>query len=81
MEMTPTDMASAIEGLQRYTDARVVLTLPKFKIEYSIDAVKDRMRKLGVKKIFKASEGDFGNMIASKEVSRSAEAHEMMNLA
>lgn len=75
MEITPTDMASAIGALQRFTDATVVLTLPKFKIEYNNDDVKSLMKKLGVEKIFKASENDFGNMLASNKVSSYAEAY------
>ena len=75
MEITPTDMASAFEGLQKYNPATVELKLPKFKFEYNVEDVKSQMRQLGVEKIFEASKGDFGNMIASNQEGRNFEAH------
>lgn len=67
------ELASAIDSLNSYHGPKVVLTMPKFKIEYNFGKVKDHMQQLGVNKIFNAGVGDFSNMFS--EVSCYSDTH------
>ena len=73
--MTPTGMASAIEGLRGYEGSTVVLTLSRFKMEYKVENAKCLLRQLGVEDIFETSEGDFGSMFVNDKVGRLSESH------
>lgn len=72
LETTPSDIASALNELNNSMGPPVDLTMPKFKIEYNFESVKDHMKQLGVNKIFQAGLGDFSNMFSNSEVSLSS---------
>lgn len=60
--MTASDLAQAVEKLNNVRGPKVVLTMPKFKIDYKYGNVMDHMRALGVNKIFTPGVGDFGDL-------------------
>lgn len=60
--MQATDLSKAIDNLSH--EVEVCVTMPKFKIEYSLDEVKESLKELGVNKIFEPTVGDFGNMFS-----------------
>lgn len=61
-KMTTAEMAQAVEKLNNARIQQVVLTMPKFKIDYKYVNVVRHIQALGVTKIFNAGEGDFGDL-------------------
>lgn len=62
--MSAAEMSSAVEKLNSSYGPKVILTMPKFKIDYKYDSLMSHMKALGVNKIFKAGEGDFGDLFS-----------------
>jgi len=75
--LSPTEMSSGIEKLNRSSSPEVELYMPKFKIEYDYSTIIDTMKALGTQKIFIAGEGDFSRLFPSTaaEVYVSAVVH------
>ncbi|XP_022692665.1 leukocyte elastase inhibitor-like isoform X3 [Varroa jacobsoni] len=61
-KMTTAEMAQAVEKLNNARIQQVVLTMPKFKIDYKYVNVVRHIQALGVTKIFNVGEGDFGDL-------------------
>ena len=58
--MQPTELSNALRS--EFFRGRVVLSMPKFKIEYTFDKVQNILSELGVKRIFSPGDADFGNL-------------------
>ncbi|OQR66414.1 putative serpin-Z12-like [Tropilaelaps mercedesae] len=68
------DVAQAVEKLNNAKGPKVVLTMPKFKIDYKYGNIVEHMKAIGVNKIFSPGDGDFGDlfekMVQSTSMSR-----------
>lgn len=61
-KMTAAEMFRILDKLYKPNGPDIVLTMPKFKINFKYESIVDHMQALGVKKIFSAGEGDFGEL-------------------
>lgn len=63
-EAPPSELASTIRDVRGPEGFQVILTMPKFKIEYNLADLPKRLADLGVSKMFIAGECDFGNLFS-----------------
>lgn len=64
--MQPADLMTAIRGPGSRNE--VNLSMPKFKIEYTYDRVKNDLKQCGVNKIFVPGVGDFGDLFLNVSI-------------
>lgn len=69
--MTAAEMSRIVTKLENLRGPKVVLTMPKFKIDYRYGNVVPHLKSLGVNKIFKAGVGDFGDLFDEVRIGRS----------
>lgn len=54
-------MIRSVEKLDTVSGPKVVLTMPKFKIDFKYKSIVDHLKALGVTKLFKGDIADFGD--------------------
>lgn len=72
--MEPAELVKVIKSAKYRQD--VILSMPKFKIEYHFRSVQSCMKELGVEKIFVPCGADYGNLFTSVRLESGLESPE-----